>query len=113
MIAGTWTAFEALAGDLWEAALNANPQWGLLAGDALHIRTLAGDAQQPGEFARIVHEFEVALTDRVEGGHDGFAGGDFQCAVLLELVGHLIEIGQQSALCLLHRRQSDGGFESL
>jgi hypothetical protein len=46
---GTWTAFEALAGDLWEAALNANPQWGLLSGDVLRIRNLAGDAPQASE----------------------------------------------------------------
>jgi serine/threonine protein kinase len=49
MVVGSWTAFETLAGDLWEAALNANAKWGLLGGNATRIRALAGDAAPDGQ----------------------------------------------------------------
>jgi hypothetical protein len=45
MLQGTWTAFEVMAGDLWEAAVNANPKH--LSG--LHGRSERGDQSSSAE----------------------------------------------------------------
>jgi hypothetical protein len=69
MIAGTWTAFETLAGDLWESALNAAPKrLALLNGPAHRIEKMVGSkakAQSPADQANSQDDSEEdGIADR-------------------------------------------------